>query len=82
VAERIPPELKDFLIPDPRDARDVARRLREWWSARDRYVEAQLALAQVLRRRSWDDMAAEVLAVIESVEATLDPFVAGRTSAR
>jgi len=27
-------------------------------------------------------MAAEVLAVIESVEATLDPFVAGRTSAR
>ena len=82
VAERIPPELKDFLIPDPRDARDVARRLREWWSARDRYVEAQLALAQVLRRRSWDDMAAEVLTVIESVEATLDPFVAGQTSAR
>ena len=82
VAERIPPELKDFLIPDPRDARDIARRLREWWSARDRYVEAQLALAQVLRRRSWDDMAAEVLTVIESVEATLDPFVAGQTSAR
>jgi glycosyltransferase involved in cell wall biosynthesis len=67
VAERVPPELGDFLIPDPRDARDVARRLRAWASGRERRRDAQLALAHALRRRSWDDMAAEILAAMEEV---------------
>ena len=66
VAERVPPELRHFLIPDPRDARDIARRMREWWSTRDRCLDAQLALAHTLRRRSWDDMAAEILDVMET----------------
>jgi glycosyltransferase involved in cell wall biosynthesis len=65
VAERVPPALKSFLIPDPEDVRDIARRLREWWPTRDRTRGAQLALAETLRRRSWDDMAAEILDAVE-----------------
>ena len=66
VAERVPPALKGFLIPDPRDAGDIAWRLREWWRDRDRILGAQLECAHALRRRSWDDMAAEILDVIEN----------------
>ena len=66
VAERVPPALKGFLIPEPRDAGDIAWRLREWWQDRDRILDAQLECAHALRRRSWDDMAAEILDVVES----------------
>src|SRR5436309_7728607 len=66
VAERIPPALSDRLLPNSRDAHDIARRLREWLGARDRMRDVQLELAETLRRRSWDDMAAEVFAVMES----------------
>ncbi len=65
VAERVPPALKGFLIPDPWDARDIARRLREWCGDRNRILDAQLECAHALRRRSWDEMAAEILDVIE-----------------
>jgi len=58
--------LSDRLLPNSRDAHDIARRLREWLGARDRMRDVQLELAETLRRRSWDDMAAEVFAVMES----------------
>jgi glycosyltransferase involved in cell wall biosynthesis len=65
IAERVPPELGDFLIPDPRDADDLAGRLQGWWSRRDEYVEAQVDFAHRLGRRSWDDMATEILDVLD-----------------
>jgi glycosyltransferase involved in cell wall biosynthesis len=65
VAERIPPALQDFLIPDPGDAEDVAARLRAWWARREAFAAAQRECAEALRRRSWDDMAAEILDLVE-----------------
>ena len=66
VAERIPPGLAGFLLPDPRDAAGIAGRLRAWWGERERFADAQRACADTLRRRSWDDMAAEILDVMEA----------------
>jgi glycosyltransferase involved in cell wall biosynthesis len=64
VAERYPPELADWLLPNPDDAADLAARLRRWredlTNARDRVRP----LAAQLRGYTWDDMARHLLVAI------------------
>jgi glycosyltransferase involved in cell wall biosynthesis len=66
IAERYPPELGGLLLPDPPSPRALATALRAWrahaedWPARIEPFAARLA------SRSWDQMAAEIAAVIES----------------
>ncbi|HLM67761.1 MAG TPA: glycosyltransferase family 4 protein, partial [Longimicrobium sp.] len=65
VAERIPPSMRDLLIPDPDDAADVARRLRAWRGSIGIHRSAALALSAELRTRTWDDMARLMATIIE-----------------
>jgi glycosyltransferase involved in cell wall biosynthesis len=65
VAERLTDDLRPLTLPDPPTAADLVARLRLWrgdvtgWRGRAR------AAGATLRRRSWDDMAAEIAAVVE-----------------
>jgi glycosyltransferase involved in cell wall biosynthesis len=66
VAERWPPTLGALLLPNPADAISLVAALRGW---RDRVQEWRAAIAPVsaeLRARSWDDMAADVVALLET----------------
>lgn len=65
VAERLADDLRPLTLPDPLTVTDLVARFRLWradvagWRGRAR------AAAINLRRRTWDDMAAEIAAVVE-----------------
>jgi glycosyltransferase involved in cell wall biosynthesis len=65
VAEVIPPSLSGLLLGDPDDAGELAERLREWRMGMDSHRAAAVALSARLRERTWDDMAAAMLTIIE-----------------
>ncbi len=65
VAERYPSELRALLLDDPEDVGELVRRLEGW---RDREAELAphtLRLAERLRARTWDAMAADILELLE-----------------
>ena len=66
VAERYPADLRELLVPDPPDAAQLAARLRRWRSGADAWPARIAAFADGLRSRSWDDMAAEIAALMEA----------------
>jgi glycosyltransferase involved in cell wall biosynthesis len=69
VAERYPTELRDLLLPDPNDARDLAMRMLHW---RANLAEARrrvAPLAAVLRAWSWRDMAERIVAEVRSTDS-------------
>ena len=66
VAERYPPALHDWLLPDPDDAGDLADRLRRWRARPETGREALKALSDQLRAFTWDDMAEQIVALAES----------------
>jgi glycosyltransferase involved in cell wall biosynthesis len=72
VAELFPASLDAMLLPDPEDADDLARRLAAWRAEPDAWRERFRPLASSLRRRAWDDMAAELVSFAESVEAPVE----------
>lgn len=61
VAERYPEDLREFLLPDPDDAHDLARRLAEWRFRIERYRFRLAVLSTRMRSYSWDAMAAEMV---------------------
>jgi glycosyltransferase involved in cell wall biosynthesis len=61
VSERYPPELHELLLPDPDDPADLATHLRTWREARDTYRDRVAPLGQVLRARTWDCCAADIV---------------------
>jgi glycosyltransferase involved in cell wall biosynthesis len=65
VAERYPPALEDLLLPDPEDAQDLARRVRLCRAALGAYRRRVTPLGEALRARSWDDVAGEIVALVE-----------------
>ncbi|CAN5837788.1 hypothetical protein BH23PLA1_BH23PLA1_22550 [soil metagenome] len=65
VAERYPIDLQDLLLPDPENAEDLAEGLLRWRRDLERYRERVKPLADSIRARTWDDMAAELVQVIE-----------------
>jgi glycosyltransferase involved in cell wall biosynthesis len=68
IAELFPASLEAMLLPDPEDADDLARRLAAWRAEPGAWRESFRTLASALRRRAWDDMAAEFVAFAESAE--------------
>ena len=66
VAERYPSELADLLIQDPESAGELAGRLRAWRDRRDGVRRLLRPFADRLRERSWDDMAADIVAAVRS----------------
>jgi glycosyltransferase involved in cell wall biosynthesis len=65
VAERYPDELSDLLLPDPEDEADLAARLRAWHAEPKRFVPALEALSASLRAYTWDDMAEELVGLMD-----------------
>ena len=66
VAERYPDTLRDLLLTYPPAAAEVAERLRRWRSDIEGYRSRVAPFASYMRRRTWADMAGEML---ESIQA-------------
>ena len=66
IAERYPEGLRDLVLPDPEDLDDLVDRLRSWGGRRGEYRGRVAAFAEALRACTWDDMAARVVAHVES----------------
>jgi glycosyltransferase involved in cell wall biosynthesis len=66
VAEQYPDALGDLILPDPEDDAMLAARLRDCFTARDRFAASLRALGARLRTRRWTDMAREIVAVVEA----------------
>jgi len=64
VAERFTPELSGLLLHDPDSPAELVERLDRWRGQRDAFQAATLALSATLRRRTWDVMADEILALL------------------
>ena len=69
VAERYPAALHDWLIPNPDDAADLARRLLGWREGHGlaETSPAILALSEQLRSETWDAMAEKFLSVVDEL---------------
>jgi glycosyltransferase involved in cell wall biosynthesis len=65
VAERYPEALNEMLLPDPEDASDIAARLLRWRRSMRGWREEFAAFAAELGRRSWSDVAADLVALAE-----------------
>jgi hypothetical protein len=63
IAERFEPELEDCLLPRDVTGELLAARLREWASDVEGWRARAAATAEKLRTRTWDDMAAEIVAL-------------------
>jgi hypothetical protein len=68
VAERYPAELNDLLLPNPDDASDLVMRLLHWRARIEDLKRRIVPLSATLRSWTWGDMAAQMIAVIESAE--------------
>jgi glycosyltransferase involved in cell wall biosynthesis len=69
VAERYPASLKEMLLPDPEDAADLVARLRRWRGSIEIWKESFAPLAVQLSRRSWSDVAADLVSLAEGQPA-------------
>jgi len=68
VAERYSPELADLLLPDPNDAHDLVARMLRWRAQIDEYKRRLKPLTAMLRKWTWRDMAAQIVAIAEALE--------------
>jgi glycosyltransferase involved in cell wall biosynthesis len=65
VAERYPDDLSDLLLDAPPTPSDLARRLRKWRGAMPMFKQRVAGFSEVLRQRTWQDMAADIFALLE-----------------
>jgi glycosyltransferase involved in cell wall biosynthesis len=70
IAERYPDTLSDLLLTYPPDATEIAERLRRWRADTDSYRSRVAPFASYLRRRTWADMAGEMLESIQDPPKT------------
>ena len=68
VAERYPAELDDLLLPNPEDASDLAMRLLRWRAGIEDFKRRIVPLSAMLRGWTWGDMAAQMIAAIDTAE--------------
>ena len=66
VAERLPDDLRPLTLPDPIAAGDLIERLRLWRRDMDGWRARARAAGEALRGRTWDDMAADIAAIVET----------------
>jgi glycosyltransferase involved in cell wall biosynthesis len=66
VAEEYPASLDDLLLSNPDDAEELAERLRRWRRDREALAVAVGPVGDALRARTWDLMAAEIVAAVET----------------
>jgi glycosyltransferase involved in cell wall biosynthesis len=65
VAEHYGPELGDLLIADSDDSAELAAKLTAWHRRRDEYRELVAPVSSLLRARTWDVMAQELVDIVE-----------------
>jgi glycosyltransferase involved in cell wall biosynthesis len=65
VAETYPAGLRELLLEDADDAGELAERLRMWRGRVDSFRTRIAPFAASLRARTWDDMAADLAAIVE-----------------
>lgn len=65
ISERYPVELHDLILDDPPDASQLCDQLKEWSKDIDGYRRRTLPFSEELRRRTWSDMASEVVGAME-----------------
>jgi glycosyltransferase involved in cell wall biosynthesis len=65
VAERLPDDLRPLTLPDPIGVDDLVARLRLWRGDTSGWRARAGAAGDVLRRRTWDHMAADIAAIVE-----------------
>ncbi len=68
ISERFPAELDNLLLDDPPDAAQLCGRLLEWHKDIDGYRRRTAPFAELLRSRSWADMAADFVRAMTEVE--------------
>jgi glycosyltransferase involved in cell wall biosynthesis len=66
VAEQFDERTRPLLVTDPPRAGVIADTLRRWRAAPDDWNERFAPLSARLRGRSWDDMAADIAALVEA----------------
>jgi glycosyltransferase involved in cell wall biosynthesis len=66
VAERYPETLQDLLMSNPDDVEDLVLKFKKWRSHQDDYKKLVFSLSQELTSYTWDDMAKNILAAIET----------------
>lgn len=65
IAERYPAEIHDLLLPDPEDAGDLAARMLRWRSNMESVKERIEPTTRMLRGHTWDDMARQIVELVE-----------------
>jgi glycosyltransferase involved in cell wall biosynthesis len=65
VAERLPEDLHPLTLPSPVRTDDVIERLRAWRLDMAAWRARAMAAGEVLRRRTWDHMAADITGIVE-----------------
>jgi glycosyltransferase involved in cell wall biosynthesis len=66
VAEHYPQGLREMLLPKPTDVDELAERMVVWRSAVASWKQRFELLAQSLRRYTWSDMAARIVALTDA----------------
>ena len=64
MAERLP-DFRPLTLPDPIAADDLIARLRLWRRDMDVWRARAAAAGAILRSRTWDDMAADIAAIVD-----------------
>ncbi len=73
IAERFEADLADMVLPDPEDAAELARRLARWRAAGEEWKRRVQPLGALLRRRTWREMAHEIVERVESAGGRATP---------
>ncbi len=77
VAERYPAEMAELLMPDPNDVVDLCARMMAWRRAVPMWKERVQPLARELRRRTWEEMAREIVQIAEQSAPFAEGSAAG-----
>ena len=65
VAERLTEDLRPLTLPDPIHPDDLIARLRSWRGDMTAWRGRAKAAGEILRRRTWDHMAADIAGIVE-----------------
>ncbi|HEV7857239.1 MAG TPA: glycosyltransferase family 4 protein [Pyrinomonadaceae bacterium] len=65
IAERYPQDLLEMVLPDAEDVGDLVTRMLRWRSKMDQWKISFAPLALTLRNHTWNDMAREIVSVVE-----------------
>lgn len=66
IAERFTDDLAPMLIPNPKDATDLAARMFQWHREKESWRRRFQSASEVFRRYTWNNMAHQMVSVVES----------------